>query len=272
MTKYFLHDGNQEQGPFDIEELKLKNLTKDTSVWHEGLENWTTAGELTELNDLIIRKTPPPLFKPQEEVKSTPPKVEQAPPTFTNFGCGNGYTIASRLPFTIDIDKNIFSGFPILNGGAIGDPNANTINGYSTNFVPTITDKVCIPYTFTATNSCGTATYSGFIQNNCIPFNGPLFTLCERTTASIDMVEFGGHLNIYPNPGTSNINIVFTDRYNTLVKECKILNGFDSGIMVNVSALGENTNINCAEWERGLYLIYMQTETGQSFSRLISLY
>ncbi len=197
----------------------------------------------------------------------TPP-----PPTFTNFGCGNGYTIVSGIPFTIDIDNNTFSGFPILNGGAIGDPNANTINGYTTNFVPIANDKVCIPYTFTATNSCGTATYSGFIQNNCIPYNGQLFTLCQRSTASIDMVEFGGHLNIYPNPATSNINIVFTDRYNTLVKECKILNGFDGEIVANVNPLGENTNINCEGWERGLYLIYMQIETGQSFSRLISLY
>jgi hypothetical protein len=75
MIKYYLHDGIQEQGPFDFEELKSKNVTKDTKVWHEGLDNWTTAGEISELKDLLIRKTPPPLNATIEEVK--PPKLKE---------------------------------------------------------------------------------------------------------------------------------------------------------------------------------------------------
>ena len=75
MVKYYLHDGIQEQGPFDFEQLKSKNVTKYTKVWHEGLDNWTTAGEISELKDLLIRKTPPPLNATIEEVK--PPKLKE---------------------------------------------------------------------------------------------------------------------------------------------------------------------------------------------------
>jgi hypothetical protein len=75
MVKYYLHDGIQEQGPFDFEELKSKNVTKDTKVWHEGLDNWKTAAEISELKDLLIRKTPPPLNATIEEVK--PPKLKE---------------------------------------------------------------------------------------------------------------------------------------------------------------------------------------------------
>jgi hypothetical protein len=39
MTQYFLHDGNQEQGPFDFEQLKLQNVKKETKIWHGGLEH-----------------------------------------------------------------------------------------------------------------------------------------------------------------------------------------------------------------------------------------
>lgn len=82
MTKYYLHDGNQEQGPFDFEQLKLQNVKKETKIWHEGLENWTTVGEIAELKDLLIRKTPPPLEKPIEQAK--PPKLEEIPPSYSN--------------------------------------------------------------------------------------------------------------------------------------------------------------------------------------------
>jgi hypothetical protein len=83
MTKYFLHDGNQEQGPFDIEQLKSKNLRNDTKIWHDGLDSWTTVGQLVELKHLVI-STPPPLTKPVEEIKSTPPKMEQAQYAYSN--------------------------------------------------------------------------------------------------------------------------------------------------------------------------------------------
>jgi hypothetical protein len=72
MRQYFIHNGQNEEGPFDLEQLKLQTLKKDTPIWHEGLESWTTVGEIEELKFLFVTKTtPPPL------VKATPPKIEQ---------------------------------------------------------------------------------------------------------------------------------------------------------------------------------------------------
>ncbi len=69
MSKYFIHDGQTEKGPLTPEQLKLENLKKETPIWYEGLEHWTTAGEVKELSDLFqINATPPPFAKPVEPV------------------------------------------------------------------------------------------------------------------------------------------------------------------------------------------------------------
>ena len=62
MKKYYLNDGLNNIGPFDITELKDQNLNKNSQVWHDGLEEWTTAGELDELKSIIV-STPPPIKK-----------------------------------------------------------------------------------------------------------------------------------------------------------------------------------------------------------------
>ncbi|MGC4100793.1 DUF4339 domain-containing protein [Ferruginibacter sp.] len=59
MKKYYLHNGTQQEGPFDFEELKLKNLTGNTPVWFEGLSEWTTIENVEELKSIIV-VTPPP--------------------------------------------------------------------------------------------------------------------------------------------------------------------------------------------------------------------
>lgn len=86
MTQYYFHDGQQEQGPFDIEQLKSHTLKKDTPIWYEGLENWTTIGEVKELKQLFAAKlTPPPLIKPIPEVRAALPKIEQQTYAATNY-------------------------------------------------------------------------------------------------------------------------------------------------------------------------------------------
>lgn len=76
MKKYYLNDGLNNIGPFDITELKDQNLNKNSQVWYDGLEEWTTAGELDELKSIIV-STPPPIKKnivkpklPNEEKKT----------------------------------------------------------------------------------------------------------------------------------------------------------------------------------------------------------
>jgi len=72
MKKYYLHNGTESSGPFDIEELKEKKITKKSPVWFEGMLHWKTAGEIPELNQLFVTNPPPyPLF----ETAETTPKI-----------------------------------------------------------------------------------------------------------------------------------------------------------------------------------------------------
>lgn len=60
MKKFYLHDGSNQLGPFDIEDLKDRNVINSTPVWYEGLSEWTTADQIEDLKDLLGKATPPP--------------------------------------------------------------------------------------------------------------------------------------------------------------------------------------------------------------------
>jgi hypothetical protein len=81
MKKYYLHNGTESSGPFDIEELKAKKITKTNPVWFDGMLHWKTAGEIPELTSLFI-VTPPPLAPflfpptvPKEKLQRAPRKI-----------------------------------------------------------------------------------------------------------------------------------------------------------------------------------------------------
>lgn len=58
MKKYFYTDGNENYGPFTLEELEAQGITRETLVWYEGIDDWKPAGSVFELNPLF--RTPPP--------------------------------------------------------------------------------------------------------------------------------------------------------------------------------------------------------------------
>ena len=70
MKKYFLHNGSENIGPFDLEELKAKNINKETPVWCEGMTDWTTAGEIEELKSMLVT-VPPPITRNEPQVIKT---------------------------------------------------------------------------------------------------------------------------------------------------------------------------------------------------------
>jgi hypothetical protein len=59
MKKYFLHNETGQQGPFDIDDLKAKNITRETPIWFDGISEWTTAGKVEELQSLFPTLPPP---------------------------------------------------------------------------------------------------------------------------------------------------------------------------------------------------------------------
>lgn len=73
MKKYFLHNGTEQQGPFDLDDLKEKHINKDTPIWYDGLHDWTTADKIDELKDILSTSTPPPFSSKQ----TTPPPINK---------------------------------------------------------------------------------------------------------------------------------------------------------------------------------------------------
>ncbi|MCW1149166.1 GYF domain-containing protein [Flavobacterium lacisediminis] len=77
MKTFFLFIDDEQQGPFNLEELKTKKITRTTKVWYEGLEDWKNAEEIEELKSLFVSvpppiktfKTPPPIKKPLQEIE-----------------------------------------------------------------------------------------------------------------------------------------------------------------------------------------------------------
>lgn len=66
MKKYFYTDGTNKYGPFSLEELKEENISKNTLVWFQDIEDWTPAGQVEELNEIFVT-TPPITHKEKIE-------------------------------------------------------------------------------------------------------------------------------------------------------------------------------------------------------------
>lgn len=72
MSKYYYLENNQQLGPVSLEELKAKNITKETFIWYQGMADWQKAGDLPELASLFVVATPPP---PQQPPQYQPPQA-----------------------------------------------------------------------------------------------------------------------------------------------------------------------------------------------------
>lgn len=73
MKKYYLHNGTENIGPFDTDELKTKAITKNTEVWCEGMEAWRKAGEVDELKNSLT------VLPPHIKSFSTAPPIQTPP-------------------------------------------------------------------------------------------------------------------------------------------------------------------------------------------------
>jgi hypothetical protein len=75
MVDYYYTDGNETFGPYSIDQLKSKNLSPDTLVWHERLPEWAQLRHLPEIATYTSgNRTPPPV--PASLKKNRQPKTE----------------------------------------------------------------------------------------------------------------------------------------------------------------------------------------------------
>lgn len=59
MKKYFYSDGTNNFEPFTIEELKQKEISRETMIWFHELGELKKADTIQELNDLFALIPPP---------------------------------------------------------------------------------------------------------------------------------------------------------------------------------------------------------------------
>jgi len=60
MKRYYYSSGLDNEGPFTLEELRSKEISRDTKIWYDGLgQDWKEAGSLPELVGLFSSKPPP---------------------------------------------------------------------------------------------------------------------------------------------------------------------------------------------------------------------
>lgn len=62
MKKYYLNNGQENNGPFDKEELRGQKINKDTLIWAEDWNEWKKAGEIDELKIILLSIPPPPNY------------------------------------------------------------------------------------------------------------------------------------------------------------------------------------------------------------------
>ncbi|GAA4339290.1 DUF4339 domain-containing protein [Flaviaesturariibacter amylovorans] len=76
MKKYYIIDGQEQKGPFSVDELKALTVNRDTYVWYEGADGWSKAGALDELGEVF--RTPPPFTGTKIESPITPPPFSRS--------------------------------------------------------------------------------------------------------------------------------------------------------------------------------------------------
>ena len=106
MKRYFIHNGETENGPFDIEQLKSMQIKSETPIWYEGLQNWTVAGNVEELKAIIISTSTPPKFE-----NFTQQNSNVHPPSFRKTNFETNQNIEPKKSKTL---RNVLIGVGVL--------------------------------------------------------------------------------------------------------------------------------------------------------------
>lgn len=123
MQKYHYTDGVNTFGPFSVEELQSKGLTRETYVWTEGMPSWVQAQSVPELTGLFAQEgqpyftaTPqtPPQFSgtpaiPFGQQPNQPPKTYLIETILTTIFCCWPLGIPS-IVYASRVEKKFYAG------------------------------------------------------------------------------------------------------------------------------------------------------------------
>lgn len=68
--EFYILINNVKQGPFSIEELKAKGISRETMVWTAGQSQWLPVYQVPELNSLVQEIPPEPPTTKKEMPKT----------------------------------------------------------------------------------------------------------------------------------------------------------------------------------------------------------
>lgn len=85
MRTYYINNGNENGGPFTLDELKNQQLNKTTLVWYQGMDEWKYAVDIIDFKPFFT-VVPPPIKR------ATPTqKIEPIEPSETILGLKKSY-------------------------------------------------------------------------------------------------------------------------------------------------------------------------------------
>ena len=58
--EFYYLSGNEQKGPFTIQELQREKITRQTLVWCQGMDDWQKLEEVPELSEILKNKPPAP--------------------------------------------------------------------------------------------------------------------------------------------------------------------------------------------------------------------
>jgi len=102
MKKYFYSNGQDKEGPVTLEELKQKDITPQTLIWFEGLDDWKEAESVDELKEIF--ELSPPSIEKENHTSDTAEANELSPEnnSATTNSCSVKNQVMFSNPFSFD--------------------------------------------------------------------------------------------------------------------------------------------------------------------------
>lgn len=97
MKRYFYILDGKRIGPLSFEQIKATDISEETLVWYEGLENWQPAGELEEFIYLSV-----PLEETKPVVEDSIDSIEVIEPLFQDEPVSTQETIPDKAVLEVD--------------------------------------------------------------------------------------------------------------------------------------------------------------------------
>ncbi len=95
--EYYAIINKKREGPFTVDELKIKGINRRTLVWHTGLPDWVPAESVKELAE-FLKETLPPMPTPGAPV---PPPVNDINPPKSWLGWAIFATVFGVFFYTV---------------------------------------------------------------------------------------------------------------------------------------------------------------------------